>query len=70
MPKTLKRVCIRRCGYAVVPADTDEEAIAGAASLGEHAFDWEPVDADMIRETCEIVEDLDEAGNPLPMKED
>ena len=51
-----RRICVQRSGYAVVPGDTDEEALANARSLGERDFDWEPVGPDLIGATAEIVE--------------
>lgn len=53
--KQYRRVCITRSGYAIVPGDTDEEALENATKLSQSDFDWESVDADMIREG-EIVE--------------
>ena len=51
-----RRICITRCGYAVVPGNTDEAAMDYAVqNLNEHDFDWEKVNADLIRDG-EIIE--------------
>lgn len=71
MSQEYRRVCVTRCGYAIVPGNTDEEAINNAAALDESSFDWEPMDADMIRDTVSVVEACaNPAGSPLPHKED
>lgn len=54
--KQYRRVCVMRAGYAVVQADTDEQAIEAAADLPSSAFDWEPMDYDMIREAATVVD--------------
>lgn len=51
-----RRVCISINGYAVVPGDTDEEAIENAAKLSKADFDWEPVKPDLIREAATVME--------------
>lgn len=56
MEKNYRRVAVTRTGYAVVPGATDEEALLNAADLSEGDFDWEPMGADLIRDTAEIVE--------------
>lgn len=53
--KQYRRVCITRSGYAIVPGDTDEEALENAAKLNESDFDWERVNNDLIKDG-EIVE--------------
>ena len=63
-----KRICITRRGYAIVPGDTDEEAVAAAKNLDEHDFEWERVDPMLIESEAEIVEDCDVLGQPLPMQ--
>ena len=69
MAQQYRRVCIQRSGYAVVPGDTDEEAIENAAKLGEHDFDWEPVTPDLVQDEGEVIEVCaDETGQPLPMQ--
>lgn len=51
-----RRVRISRDGYAVVPGDTDGQAIENAKKLSESDFDWEPVDRDMVETTATVVE--------------
>lgn len=51
-----RRVMITRCGYAVVPGDTDQEALENAKDLRADDFDWERVDSNLIEGTCEVVE--------------
>lgn len=51
-----RRVCIQRYGYAVVPGNTDREALENATRLKTGDFDWEDVTPDLIREEGEIVE--------------
>lgn len=51
-----RRVCVSRCGYAVVPGDTDEEAIENAKNLRASDFDWESVDSGMIEASASVVE--------------
>ncbi len=51
-----RRICLKRTGYAIVPGDTDEEALENAARLSASDFDWEPVDGDLIREEAEVIE--------------
>lgn len=53
--KQYRRVCITRSGYAIVPGDTDEEALENAAKLSQSDFDWESVDSNLIKDG-EIVE--------------
>lgn len=72
-----KRICVYRAGYAVVPGDTDAEALAAVQKLSTGDFDWEPVRD--ILESAEVVDDLgpdgevltrqDSAPSPLPMAE-
>ena len=57
-----RRVMITRCGYAVVPADSDAIALENAKKLGEESFDWEPVNSALIEETCEVIEACNEYG--------
>lgn len=64
--KQYRRVCITRAGYAVVPGDTDEEAVENAKKLGENGFDWEPVDAVMIGDEAEVLEVCGPNGEPIP----
>ena len=68
MPKQYRRICIQRCGYAVVPGDTDDEAIENARNLTESDFDWEPVNPSMIETEAEIIEVCGENGAEI--KED
>lgn len=49
-------MCISSCGYAVVPGDTDEEAIENAKNLRVSDFDWEAVDSGMIEVSASVVE--------------
>ena len=56
--KQRRRVCVMRAGYAVVPGDTDEEALENAKTLKEDDFDWEPVNSVMIAEEAEVTETL------------
>lgn len=63
--KQYRRICIQRSGYALIQADTDEEAIAAAKQLSEHDFDWEPVNANFIEDTMEIVETIGPAGDTI-----
>lgn len=51
-----RRVCIQRSGYAVVPGNTDQEALENAARLKAGDFGWEDVTPDLIHEEGEIVE--------------
>lgn len=61
-----RRISILRAGYAVVPADSDEEAIAYAAkNLSESDFDWERVDNDLILNTAEVMETCGPFGECL-----
>lgn len=60
-----RRVCISRCGYAVVPGDTDEAAITNAKKLREHDFDWEVVDSGMIEASTSVVEVCGPNGEAL-----
>lgn len=70
MPDTqYRRISVCRTGYAVVPGNTDDEAIENATGLGASDFDWEPVDAAMIRAEAEVVETVNEHGEPLPQEE-
>lgn len=56
-PATHRRICIQRCGYAIVPGATDQEALDYARDhLTASDFDWEPVTADLIREEAEVIE--------------
>lgn len=52
------RVCITRCGYAEVEAENEQLAMDEAQRLSEHDFDWERVDAGLINDTGEIVEQI------------
>lgn len=54
------RVCVTRCGYAVIEAPDENTALEKAASLSEHDFDWEKVDHSLISDTAEVVETLGE----------
>ena len=56
MNHAYRRIRVQRSGYAVVPGDTDEEALANAAGLGASDFDWEPVDRDLVLDTAEAIE--------------
>ena len=58
-----RRVMITRCGYAVVPGCTDQEALENAMTLGTADFDWERVDSDLIEETCVVIEICNEDGS-------
>lgn len=61
-----RRICIQRCGYATVPGNTDEAALAYAAeNLDDSDFDWEPVTGDLIRDGGEIVEVCGPNGEQL-----
>lgn len=72
-----KRICVYRAGYAIVPGDTDAEALAAVQKLSAGDFDWEPVRD--ILESAEVVADLgsngeiltvqDSAPSPLPTPE-
>lgn len=57
MPKQIyHRVCLTRCGYAVVPGATEDEVRRNALDLSVHDFDWEPVTADLVEDELEILE--------------
>ena len=58
MPNERRRICVMRAGYAVVPGNSDEEALENAKNLKEDDFDWEPVNSDMIEAEAEVVETL------------
>lgn len=58
-----RRVCVSRQGYAIVPGNTDAEALAKAAQLSESDFDWERVDSDMIETSAEVIAVCDADGN-------
>lgn len=61
-----RRICVQRSGYATVPGNTDEEALAYAAeNLDASDFDWESVTADLIRDG-EVVEACGPNGEQLP----
>lgn len=60
-----RRICVRRFGYAIVPGNTDEEAIENAANLRSGDFDWEPVTPDLIREEGEVIEACGPSGESL-----
>lgn len=53
--KQLRRVCITRAGYAVIPANSDEKALEKAKTLNVSDFDWEPVNANMIAGSATVV---------------
>lgn len=63
--KQYRRVCITRAGYAVVPGDTDEEAIENAKKLKEGDFDWEPVEPGMIEDEAQVLEQCGPNGESL-----
>lgn len=48
-----RRVCVTRCGYAVVPGATDEEATENAMELRESDYDWKPVNSELPVEVVE-----------------
>lgn len=51
-----RRICIQRSGYAIVPGNTDEEALENAKNLKASDFDWEAVTPDLIQEEAEVIE--------------
>lgn len=64
-----RRICVQRSGYAVVPGNTDEEALAYAAEhLSENDFDWEPVNLYMIQQTAKVVDECGPCGESLEEK--
>lgn len=65
MPKQYRRICVQRSGYAVVPGDTDEEALENAKGLKAEDFDWEPVTPDLIQEEAEVLEACGENGEEI-----
>lgn len=66
-----RRICIQRSGYAIVPANSDEEAIAYAAeNLTKSDFDWEPVNKDMIEAGAIVVEVCIPNGEDVEQKEE
>lgn len=65
MPQEYRRICIQRSGYAVVPGNTDEEAMENAKNLKDSDFDWEPVTPDLIETTAEVVETCGANGELL-----
>lgn len=50
-----RRVMITRCGYAVVPGNTDEEALDAVKELTEKDFNWERVDQGVL-ENADVIE--------------
>lgn len=62
--KQYRRIMVTRCGYATVPANSDEEAIAAAQTLSEHDFDWEPVNSDLLAD-AEVIEVVGPNGESL-----
>ena len=65
MPKQYRRICVQRSGYAVVPGDTDEEALENAKDLTADDFDWESVTPDLIQEEAEVLEVCGENGEEI-----
>ena len=60
-----RRIMVMRCGYATVPANTDEEAIqAGMRLTREEDWDWESVfSAVSCEKNLEVVETCNEDGS-------
>lgn len=54
MNQEYRRVCITISGYAVVPGNTDEEALENAKKLSKNDFDWEPVKEDVLADATVI----------------
>ena len=58
------RIMVQRQGYAIVKADTEEQALEAAMSLSENDFDWESVDGNVLAD-AEVVEKCGPCGEPL-----
>lgn len=64
MPNKYHRICIQRCGYAIVPGDTPKESLANAGKLKEHDIDWEPF-SPALMDDAEVVESCGPNGEPI-----
>jgi len=62
--KKYARVCISRCGYAVVGGNTDAEIMENTKKLRENDFDWESVNDDVLGDAT-IIEECNAYGEPL-----
>jgi hypothetical protein len=58
------RIMVQRQGYAIVKADTEEQALEAAMSLSENDFDWESVDGNVLAD-AEVVEKCGPCGETV-----
>ena len=65
-----RRICVQRSGYAIVPGNTDEEALENAKKLTASDFDWESVTAELIQDECEVIEVIRPNNEEVQEQED